>query len=460
MAAQVVTWAVTLLVARVLAPSDYGIVSASTIYLGLVGLLTEFGLATAILSQRKLSESAIAQLGGFSACLGMGAWLVTALAAPWIAQVVGVAEVRRVLPVLGFATAISSLNALPFALLQKDLRFRLLSSFEVLKALISAIMLLALAISGFGFWSLVLNEVGAVLVLAIGLQWKTRYRLAFPHLPTIRSSLSLSGQVMTSRLAWYAYSNADVAVVSRLLGKSVLGDYAMAWNLTNLPSQKIAGTLMSVTTGVLASVQHDDEELRRYFLRIVEALALVLFPMTIGLALIAPVLVSVVLGAKWLGTIPIIQALSIATTIRSMGPICGQVLLARLRARVEMRYNILSAIVLPVGFVVGARYGAVGIAVAWSVLSPPLVAFQFWVTCTEIGLSKRRLAAVLARPAFAVGFMAACVTLTRVAMSGSDISGRTQLPALVVIGAISYASIVASTMMERARGVIALVRRR
>ncbi len=458
--AQIVTWVVTLLVARILSPEDYGIVSAATIYLGLVGLLTEFGLATAIISQRDLSDEAIAQLGGFSLMLGVIAWLVTVAAAPFIAQAVGVSEVRRVLPILGFATAVSSLNALPFALLQKRLRFRLLSSLEVLKSSVAAVALLAFAASGLGFWSLVLNEVVAVSVLGIALFMATRYRLATPHLPTIRPSLSLSGKVMTSRLAWYSYSNADVAIVSRVLGKSILGDYSMAWNLTNLPSQKIAGTIMSVTTGILASVQRDDAELRRYFLRIMEALALLLFPTTVGLALVAPSLVAVLLGSKWSGTVPIIQALAVATAIRGLGPVCSQVLLARLRANVEMRYTILSAIVLPIGFIVGSRYGAVGVALAWSILSPPIVAAQFWITCNEIGLSKRRLIATLARPALAVIAMAIAVSAGQLLMERQHVAPQVQLPTLIAIGAVTYGVLVAATMMARVRGIVSLVRQR
>jgi PST family polysaccharide transporter len=459
-AAQIVTWAVTLLVARLLTPSDYGIVSAATVYLGLVGLLTEFGLATAIVSQRDLSDAAIAQLGGFSLLLGMTAWAGTALAAPFIAKAVGVAEVREVLPVLGFATALSSLNALPYALLQKSLRFRVLSTLDILKALCSACALLAFAVAGAGFWSLVLNEVIAVAVIGLALKFVTRYRLAWPHLATIRPSLKLSGQVLTSRLAWYSYSNADVAIVSRFLGKATLGDYSMAWNLTNLPSQKIAGTLMGVTTGILSSVQRDDDEIRRYFLRIIEAMALLLFPATIGLALVAPNMVAVVLGERWQGVAPLIQILAFATSLRSLGPVCSQVLLARLKATVEMRYTIVSALVLPIGFLVGSQHGAIGVAWAWSLLSPPLVLYQFWVTCEEIALPLRTLFATLARPAAAVAFMAVAVIIGGTLMTRAGIGPRVQLPVQILIGALAYGSLIAATMLARVRGIIMLVRGR
>ena len=382
------------------------------------------------------------------------------MAAPWIADLVGVVEVRTVLPVLGLATAISAVNALPFALLQKSLRFARLSSLEIFKSLVASAALLAFAASGFGFWSLVLNEVVAVVALAGALYWSTRYRLAFPRFSAIRQPLALSARVMISRLSWYAYSNADIAIVSRVLGKSVLGDYSMAYTLTNLPSQKIAATIMSVTTGVLSSVQSDAAELRRYFLRLAESLVIVLWPTTIGLALVAPLLVEVLLGAKWKGAIPIIQALAFAAAIRALGPVCSQVLLARLKANVEMRYTILSAVVLPIGFLVGSRYGATGVALAWSVLSPPIVALQLWVTASEIELPLGDLFAVLTRPAIAVTVMAVAVYSSHLLLVSREVPLAAELAIQVAVGALSYGAIIAATMKQRALAIIRLVRNR
>ncbi len=457
---QLATWAVSLLVARLLSPADYGVVSAATAYLGFIALVTEFGLATAIVSQRDLSDDAIAQLGGLSLSLGLVAWLVTVIAAPWVAATLGVEELRRVLPVLGFSTALSSLNSLPFALLQKQLRFRTQSNIEVTKAVVASSALLVLALSGAGYWALVLNEVCAVLVVTAVLYVTLRYRVAVPRWHDIKSSLHMSGQVLSARAAWYAYSNADIAIVSRRAGKLALGSYSMAWNLTTLPSQKIASMIMGVTTGVFASVQKDIAEIQRYFLRIAEALALVLFPATIGMALVAPEMVGVVLGPKWADAVPIIQSLALATTIRTLGPICSQVLLARLKAAVEMRYTILSAIVLPVGFWIGSRYGAIGVARSWSIMSPPLVAFQLWLTCKEIELPVKRLLGTLAGPVAAVVVMALGVSAVRAVASPVITDRKLLLALLIATGGAAYAGTVFLTMRTRVIALITMVRAR
>lgn len=456
---QLVTWAATLIVARLLAPADYGIVAGATVYMGLVAILTEFGLATAVVSQRNLSASAIAQLGGFSLVLGATAWLITILAAPALSDAMRIRELRVILPVLGVGTVLSSINSLPFAMLQKDLRFRDLANIELIRTVVGTSTLLILALNDFGFWALVLNEVVSVAAITIVLRRKVAYRLSLPRFAEIRSSLKISRDVLLARGAWYTYSNADFAVIGRALGKQALGDYSMAWTLTTMPSQKIAGLIMNVTTGVFASVQNEPEELQRYFKRIAQVLAMVQWPATIGLALVAPELVLVLLGPRWTGAIPIIQALALATATRALGPLCSQVLLARLRSTVELRYTALSAIILPIGFLIGSRFGAVGVAMSWSILSLPLVVLQLRLTCREIGLSLRSFLLVLVGPLSGTCVMSASVAIARDPLARFTDSARVGLIALVVVGIVSYGTASLILMPKQVRSLLRVISR-
>lgn len=457
---QLATWAISLLVARLLTPGDFGVVSAATAYLGLVALITEFGLRTAVVSQRDLPEEYIAQLGGLALGLGLCAWAITAALSPFIAHFLDIKELTRVLPVLGLATAFSSLNALPFALLQKQLRFRTLANVEVFKTLTSALILLALAWLDFGYWSLVLNEVVAIILTCVVLYMLVRYRIAVPRRAQLSSSLRISRQVLIARVGWYTYSNADFAIVARTAGKQSLGDYSMAWNLTTMPSQKIAGMIMGVTAGIFASVQNELPELQRYFLRISEFLSILLVPATIGLGLVAPELVLVVLGKQWVNAAPLITYLSLATAIRSIGPVCSQVLLARLRADVEMRYTLLSAIILPLGFLLASRYGVGAVALSWSVMSVPLVAYQIQLTCQELEISPRRLLPLLAKPILATTLMSLTVLGTRRVLAPHVVDAKSMLIALVCAGVVSYGILAALLMSAPLRAMARMVRSR
>lgn len=457
LASQIATWIVTLLVARILAPSDYGVVASATIYVALLRMLTEFGLGSAIVAQRSLSERQIAQLGGLAFLAGLVACAVTTVLAEPVSRALRLPQLEAVLIVLGASTAVATLNALPTALLQRRLDFKGLASLEVLRAIAASLALLLFAVFGFGYWSLVLNEVVAGVVFAAALYWRTRYTLAWPKLREISASLRLSGEVMASRLAWYAYSNADLAIVSRRMGAAVLGDYSMAWTLTSLPSEKISSVIVAVTPGIFARVQSDNVEIGRYFLLLIEGLAILLFPATVGIALVAPELVTVILGEKWRGAIPLVQALGLFVAIRSITPLCAQLLIARLRGGLVAKYAILTAVVLPVGFLVGSRWGALGVALTWTLLYPPIAYLQFWVTCREIELPMRRLWAVLARPALGVALLTLGVELTREATPELPDAGRLAL--MVGVGAAIYTVFAAATMRSRLLSILGVLRK-
>lgn len=451
LSSQSLTWAVTLFVARLLKPEDYGIVASATVYLGLVRVVTEFGLGTAIVAQRDLSQRQVAQLGGFSTLLGAIAWLVTiALAVP-IAGLLRVEELRAVLPVLGFSTALSALNALPTAMLQRELDYRALSQLELLRAVVASLSLFLYAWLGLGYWALVLNEVSAVAVYAGALYVRTRYTLAWPKISEVRSSLRMSGELVVARFAWFAYSTADLGIVSRQLGKTALGDYSMAWTLTSVPSDKLGSVIMSVTPGILARVQRDLPEMRRYFLLLLEGLTVVLLPATIGISLTAHEFVPLLLGEKWRGAIPLVQILGLLLAVRSITPICAQVLVARLRSDLVLRYTLAAAVMMPVSFLIGARWGVTGVASAWVTAAPVLSAMQFAVTAREIRLPIRQLLRAVIRPALAVSLMSAAVMVARAELDSTQLPATARLMGLIATGAVTYLSAILLTMRSRMR---------
>ncbi len=460
LSAQAMTWVVTILVARILAPTDYGVIASASIFIGLMRTLTEFGLGTAIVAQRSLTDRQIAQLGGMALLIGLAACAVAMLVAQPVAELLHMPQLRGVLPILGVSAALTTLNALPSALLQRRLDFRRLSSLEMVRALTGSITLLIFAASGFGYWSLVLNELSASAVFALLMYVHTRYSLAFPRFSEIRSSLRLSSEVMASRLAFYLYSNADLMVVSMRFGAAATGTYSMAWTLTSLPSEKINSVIMSVTPGIFAQAQHSDEELSRYFLLLVEGLAIVLFPATVGMAVVAPDLVPVVLGDKWLGAIPLIQVLAIILLARSIAPTCTQVLIARMRGTVVMHYAFAMGAVLPIGFLIGSQWGSIGVAWAWAILFPPLAIALFRTTCREINIPLWQLGRVLAKPAIGTLLMSASVIAARTLLLRLGVGAPARLALLVAVGALVYGVVAAVTMKERARSALAIVRRR
>src|SRR5208282_1829709 len=141
----------------------------------------------------------------------------------------------------------SGLRTVPYSLLYRDMRFRLLSILDALQAVTQALTMLALAWLGFGYWTLVIgNIVGAVTIAVLQISWRP-YRFSTPRFGSLKGALNFSRHIMFSSLSWYGYSNADFLVAGRMLGQTALGTYTLAWTLATLPLEKITSIVTNVS---------------------------------------------------------------------------------------------------------------------------------------------------------------------------------------------------------------------
>jgi PST family polysaccharide transporter len=247
--------------------------------------------------------------------------------------------------------------------------------------------------------------------------------------------------VFVSRLSWYTFDNADFLVAGKVLGTSLLGAYRLAWTFASMPLDKIVSLVGRVTPAVLSSVQNDSAELRRYVLRITEAVSLVVFPASVGLALVADDFVWGLLGGKWLAAVWPLRILAAYTCVRGVSPIWSQVLTVTGETRFLMGVSALGALTLPLGFWAGSHWGITGIALAWVILHPFLVVAPIYRRLSRgIDLPFVVYGQALMPAAKATAVMAAVVVLTRLLTVGSGHLVR--LGAEVIAGCLSYLAVI------------------
>ena len=367
---QALTWVATLVIARLLSPSDYGIFSMALLYLGLLALMTEFGLGAAIITIRNLSDGQVAQLNTVSIILGVAGFVLTCAAAFPLGIFFHSPELPAVLIVMALGFVISSFQSVPNALLQKDLSFKFISIIELAKSTTMVAVMVPLAFWGARYWTLVSGALVGNLVATVLTLVRKRHRFATPDWSELGHAIKYSRQVLIARMGWYGYSNSDFLVAGRVLGPVVLGYYSLAWDFATMPIDKITTLVSSVTPGIYAAAQEDYSALKRYLLKPSEFISLILFPAMAGLALVANDAVHVLLGAKWESAILPLELLSIYACIRSVMPLFAQVLMVTGDSRYVMWTNVVSAIVFPIAFFLGSRWGAAGIAATWVVVYP------------------------------------------------------------------------------------------
>jgi O-antigen/teichoic acid export membrane protein len=372
-ASQVFTWLATIVIARLLHPYDYGLVGMAGIYLNLTSLISQIGIPDAIITLRELTRRQIAELNTVSLLLGAAlVGLSCGLAFP-IADFFSAPPLRAIIMVVSTIYLINAFQVVPRALLQKELRFKLLAVIDTVRAMAQMIATLVLAWLGLAYWSLVYGVViGALISIALTFSWR-RHGFGIPSVRNIYRELRFSGHMTVSGIASYVYSNADFLVAGKMLGEAQLGDYTVAWTISSAPIEKIGNLLTSVTPAFFSAVQNSKVELRRYFLRISEALAYVTVPASVGIALTADYLVPVLLGPKWVGVIGPLRLLGILVGFRSLTTLLSRLLTAVRDTKFLMWISLSSAMAMPLGFLVGSRWGTVGVAMAWIIVYPPLM---------------------------------------------------------------------------------------
>ena len=386
---QLLTWACTLVVARLLTPSDFGLVGMAVVYLGLVTAFSEFGLGTAVITLRELKHEQVAQINTVSLLFGAVGFAISCGVAIPLGGFFRAPQLPSVVVVMSAAFVITAFRTVPYSLLQKDMRFKLLAVMDGLQAAAQSLGVVAFAVLGLRYWSLVLGGLlGAIVSTAMPLAWRP-HGFAWPRFGSIRHALTFSWRIIVTRLAWYGYSNADFLVAGRVLGEAALGAYTFAWNLASLPGEKVTALVTGVTPAFFSAVQTEQAALRRYLRTLTEGLALITFPATFGMALVAPEFVHLALGKRWEGVIVPLELLALYASLRSIVTLLPQVLTVVGETRLVMRVTIAALLVLPTVFYFGSRWGTVGIASGWILVYPLLIVPLYGRTFRKIDMSIR-----------------------------------------------------------------------
>ena len=375
---QLLSWVITLFVAHLLAPSDYGLVGMALIYFGFAQLVCDAGLTGAIVQTRGLREPQLAAIGFVAGVVGIVLCGVTLLTAPYVAAFFREGRVSGILIVLSLTFPLRALQILPRGLMAHDLQFRSLAFIDGIESVVVMTTTLVMALAGAGYWSLVGGPIVGTLVSTGCCFWWRPHRITWPRdVESLRPALRIGWHLLVSNIAWYAYSNADFTVVGRVLGTAALGAYTLAWTIASVPVDRVSSLVGRVTPAFFAAVQTDLPSLRRYLALLTEGLAVVTLPLCLGLFITAHDFVSGFLGHQWAGVTLPLQLLALYAALRSVQLLAPQVLISTGRSGRNMMFSVLALIILPPVFYAGTRWGTAGVAMGWVTVYPILVVLSF-----------------------------------------------------------------------------------
>lgn len=447
-AAQAGVWATTIVVARQLSVADMGLAGIAALFVAFATYITENGLARVLVVQRIRDERLVRQLHGACLLAGVAGTVALSAASPLIARFYRDDRLVPLLLFLSLAFTASGLNAVPTARLQQRLAYKRLATNDLIKALTQAATVLVLALAGARYWAPAAGIVVASAtsaVLSARLAW---VRPARPRWQDLGAPVRFATHLIVGSLLWYGYSNADFAVVGRALDVTALGLYQFAWNIAQLPGEKITNVLQAVAGPLFGSVGDDRAMLRRYLLVVTESLAFVVLPVLSGFSLVAHDAIPLIFGAKWAASVQPLQVLVLYALSQNLMVLLSLALVAAGLARIASTTGIFFILVLPPSFYVAARTGGItAVALVWVLFQPVMFGIPLWHARRALSLRLREYVATLAGPVVASAVMAGAVWGTGVAMDGAAPLPR--LAVMIPIGVATYALVVVAFFRTR-----------
>ncbi|MBS0479515.1 MAG: lipopolysaccharide biosynthesis protein [Proteobacteria bacterium] len=435
--AQMVQWAATFLVIRILSPADYGLFAMTGVILVFLNMLNGYGLASGLIQQKDVTQTQIRQLFGMLIALNVALGGAQLLLAPLAAAYYRHPEVANLLRVQALLYLTTPFIALPYALLSRVMDFSKQARINILASIASAGAALGGALAGWGVWTLVFAPLVLFIVRAIGMTIAAR-SLVWPSFDFRGAgALARYGGVMAAgQLFWFLQSQCDVFIAGRSFSAHELGIYTTSLFLTQIFVSKFVPPLNEVAFSAYARIQHDDEAVARAFVRATRIIMVAALPFYLGLAATAEPLVLTMLGPKWAEAVPVVHLLAFAMPFMTMQVLFSPACDARGKPSVGMKNGAFGACVLAASFLVGVRWGATGIATAWIVAYPIYLAVSAWRSLPVIGARLRDLAEAIAPPLFAAVAMALVVTI--VDRTLPPLSPLPRLALLATIGAATY----------------------
>ena len=371
------------LLARLLGPSAYGLIGMATILTAFLSVFRDLGTMSAVIQRPTLSARLLSSLFwvncGIGAALSLIAIAVSVPAAAFFHE----PQLGGIIRTLAATFLLTSAGMMPYALLSRHMAFKKLAIADLVSTATGYAVAIPAALWGYGVWSLVFSNITTAAV-ASGMywmfsNWRPSWEFDRGEVSSVaRFSLNLSGFSLVN----YFSRNADNLIIGRVLGSVELGYYQMAYNLMMYPIQNLTQVLGQVLFPAFARIQNDDERFRSAYVRSSLLLALVTFPVVAGLGVVADPLIRTMLGPKWVPAILLFQILAPVGLVQSVLSSVGHIYTAKGRTDWMFRWGVYAGVIFVTAFLIGVRWGAVGVATAYGasfflLIMYPCVAIPF-----------------------------------------------------------------------------------
>jgi len=345
---------ITAILARLLTPTDYGLIGMVMVFVGFARLFSKLGFGQALIQKIDISDKHLSSVFWLNIAIGGMLTILLVLSSPLIANFYREPQLVPLLITISITFLITPCNIVQRSILQRELNFRTLSLLRISSNIVAGIIAVIMAFRGFGVWSLVTQILVSSFVEVVAtwfvVTWRPQFRFDYLAVRSLlRYSLNFSGYTFVD----YWARNADNLLIGRYLGTSMLGIYSRAYSLMLLPISQIFVVVSQVMYPVLAKIQEDIDKVRNVYIRATGLLMFVSAPIMLGLWALAQPFIGFYLGPNWNEVVPILQYLCIVGLIRTLTITGKWVFQSQGHVHTMFRWEIFRTSIVIAGFAIG-----------------------------------------------------------------------------------------------------------
>ncbi len=313
---QGIQFIIQIILARLLAPEDFGLIGMILVFVALSNSLVDSGFTQALIRDQKANQTDYSTVFYFNLVVSFFIYGSLFVAAPFISNFFDQAQLTPIIRVLTLGVIVNAFSIIPRAMFTKEVNFKVQAKINMAASVSSGVVAVALAVMGFGVWSLVvrmlaLNVVQAML-LVLSRKWLPS--LAF-SVASFKRLFGFGWKLLVSGLIDTAYNNVYYLIIGKQYSAKSLGYYTNAAKFSDVATQSLTATIQRVTYPVLSGIQDQEERLKQSFKKVIKLSGFLIFPLMVGLAAVAEPLIQLIFGGKWEPMVIYFQLLCIASML-------------------------------------------------------------------------------------------------------------------------------------------------
>lgn len=335
-----------IIIARILEPYMFGIVGMTVIFTDLAQSILDSGFGSALIQKKDRNEIDYSTCFYFNVVVGLLLYIVLFISAPYIAKFYHTEELINVIRIISIGFVFNSLIISQNAKLSAEFRFKVSAIINVASYLISGVVGIVLAYIGFGVWALVFQQVLSCFLRVLFIEIYTRWipllvfsRISFNYL------FNFGSKVLVSGFLFSIYNNLYTLVIGRIFAPAEVGHYNRANQFASLPSSTLIGVVMKVAYPLMAKVQDDTERLRRSYQKFLRLPIYIIYPILVGLIVLAKPFIVLLIGEKWIFCVPLLQVLAFGYMFDPLTQVNLNILYVKGRTDLVLKLDIIKRII-------------------------------------------------------------------------------------------------------------------